>query len=637
MNRKLFTPILALGLILCLMAPGAYAWEFSMDGTFTWLYETRGQLGTNGFFGKFDTDAGIGGNNAAVAGTYAPYNFYVGGWYLGRNSARNNTASLDRYDETAGSSPYGGRPYAQGQLVSGSDADWNTQYMLANMQIRMNPAVRIRGAYYVGSWANPTSSVSAGNLVAYEYSQAMAHGVQRSFSPGYWRTMWLTAQLPWGEIAVGKRPSSWGMGLTFDGADNRASESISLAAPLGPFRIQMSMHPSRPIAGPPDDYGTVAGSAAAGTSSTGTYFNPIPDKSNTRAFDMTIPNITYNSGPLSAGIYTNWRFNHRGGEARIAAPGTTSTQRSGIATADYSEWYGGAYLKYNNGRFFVNSEFQTFQAITKSSLQQAVGTSNGQYPIPPIDTEFYAGAIEAGVLAGPAKVALIGAWLTGDDIRVGSTVISGAGQQFLYKGGRAPDTFSNTSVFRPYSYLMVYSYGLGNSFAKDTGNGYVSDASVYAGRLDYALAANLNIFGSFMWAERFSKSGYTWGNLRPAGQVFSNDTAAAAVSAHNGEVIHRNVMVNGGPGVSVPTIPDTALGWEVDGGFDWKLLEDLTARCTIGYWVPGKWWNYATIDKSIPGWSNPSNGASWGSQWFVNPGKTIDPIWGMEFKLEGSF
>ena len=82
--------------------------------------------------------------------------------------------------------------------------------------------------------------------------------------------------------------------------------------------------------------------------------------------------------------------------------------------------------------------------------------------------------------------------------------------------GFQSDVSSNTSVFRPYSYLMVYGYGLGSSFARDTGDGFVQDATFYGARLDYAAAANLNLFGSFAWAERFSQSGFLWGCLRPA-------------------------------------------------------------------------------------------------------------------------
>ncbi len=135
-----------------------------------------------------------------------------------------------------------------------------------------------------------------------------APGVQRSFSPGYWRTLWLSAQLPWGEVAVGKRPSSWGMGLQYDGADNRHSESVALTVPYGPLRIQISFYVAR-RAKASDDYGT----------STGVY-NERVDKNYTRAFDTTIPNVQYNAGPLSMGAFVNWIYWHKGGETIIGDP-----------------------------------------------------------------------------------------------------------------------------------------------------------------------------------------------------------------------------------------------------------------------------------------------------------------------------
>ena len=53
-NSRLLTTALVLGLSVALFVAPACAWEFSMDGTFTWLYEYRTQMGKEGFFGTFD-------------------------------------------------------------------------------------------------------------------------------------------------------------------------------------------------------------------------------------------------------------------------------------------------------------------------------------------------------------------------------------------------------------------------------------------------------------------------------------------------------------------------------------------------------------------------------------------------------
>jgi hypothetical protein len=75
----------------------------------------------------------------------------------------------------------------------------------------------------------------------------------------------------------------------------------------------------------------------------------------------------------------------------------------------------------------------------------------------------------------------------------------------------------------------------------------------------------------------------------------------------------------------VPTVPDTSLGWEIDFGVDWKLLEGLLLTVKTAYWRPGRWFNYACIDKSVNNWRNQTAGNSWG----VNPARAIDPVFGM--------
>ncbi len=137
-----------------------------------------------------------------------------------------------------------------GDMVSGSDAARNTQYMATNMDLRINPALRIRGLYYIGEWYDvlvdsTPGTLGQGNLVASEYLNYRFPGIQRSFSPGYWNTLWLTAQLPWGIVAMGKRPSVFGTGLAWNGEENRTSESLALSADYGPIRIVIGFYPAR--------------------------------------------------------------------------------------------------------------------------------------------------------------------------------------------------------------------------------------------------------------------------------------------------------------------------------------------------------------------------------------------------------
>ena len=112
MNRyRVWLLLAVVSLSVFMLSAPASAWEFNMTGSWTWEFNMRGQSGDNGFFGKYNQDAGATG---VAQGTLAPLN----GWF--------------------GLLP--------GDMVSGSDAAWNGQYMINNMQLRINPAVRVRGA-----------------------------------------------------------------------------------------------------------------------------------------------------------------------------------------------------------------------------------------------------------------------------------------------------------------------------------------------------------------------------------------------------------------------------------------------------------------------------------------------------------
>ncbi|MBI5249859.1 MAG: hypothetical protein HY912_10225, partial [Desulfomonile tiedjei] len=301
----------ALSVSVFMLAPAASAWEFTMDGTYTWQYEYRTDLGSTGFFGPFNVDAGF-------TGAANSLNSWTGG--------QNNADTMN----------------------SGADAAWNVMYMTTNMDLRVNPAIRVRGQYYIGSWALPTPSVTtgpaaavAGNPVASFYFNYTAPGIQRSFSPGYWNQLWLTAQLPWGTLTLGKRPSVFGTGLSWNGAENRASESFSLTTSYGPLRIGIGFYPARE-----GDDG---------------YYNRFGDKNNNRLYDVGCPVLTYRNGPVDMGLLLNWVRRHRGPERRIR----TAAVKANEDVRERDDFYGGAYIKYNNGRFFANSEFDWYDRLDR--------------------------------------------------------------------------------------------------------------------------------------------------------------------------------------------------------------------------------------------------------------------------------
>ncbi len=563
-NRVWLIAIALLMGISMSVAP-ASAWEFKMDGSYVWQYEYRSELGNSQFFGPQDVDLGVLGASTSM-----------NGWLGGQGSPDIMTA--------------------------GSDASWQFMYMINNMEIRINPALRVRGLYYIGAW-EPAELARGITAASWYYNYTMP-GVQRSFSPGYWNTLWLTAQLPWGTLALGKRPSIFGTGLSWNGAENRSSESLSLVANYGPLRIGIGFYPSR------------EGNEG--------YYNRFADKNNRRVYDVGLPTITYRTCSTDIGFIMNYVRRHRGPDRYIR----TAAVKANEETRDREDFYGGVYMKYNNGRFFLNSEFNWYDRLDRRRDVNAFpGGAVTEY------TQNYRIMTELGVMAGPTKVSLLGAWLSGPDRRAGYTANINQGtltnaiqtgtvvgaSNFRYQSA----TSSNTGLFRPYSYLMVYAYGLGAYMNSDTVNGYVEDAMTYGARMDYAVAANLNVYGSFFWADRVG-NGYGWGYLAPDPNI--NGTGAVGGA-------YRGTFAAGVPVTVAPNIPDNNLGWEVDAGFDWKLLEGLLVNCTFAYWQPGQWFNYAAISKANPGWNTPNAGNNWGTI----PGRNIDPTFGMELKVVGEF
>ncbi|MEI8182789.1 MAG: hypothetical protein WCG29_08800, partial [Desulfomonile sp.] len=65
----------------------------------------------------------------------------------------------------------------------------------------------------------------------------------------------------------------------------------------------------------------------------------------------------------------------------------------------------------------------------------------------------------------------------------------------------------------------------------------------------------------------------------------------------------------------------------------WKLLENWQLYLRGAYWQPGKWFNFACIDKSVSDWDDPTPQNNWGT----NPDRTIAPIMGIELYLNSKF
>lgn len=473
-------------------------------------------------------------------------------------------------------------------VVSGHNAAWATQYASFDMTVQINKALKVQGLYYVGS-----RDGTALNPVASEYRTKEYDGIQNAFSPGYWNWMRIMAKLPWGDLSFGKRPGRFGCENFWSGDDLTASESVALGVKYGPFKFGLSCYPSR--RGPEG------------------YYNEA-DRSNDRVWNFAT-DIHYFSGPLAMGMRNAFCSRHRGGE-RTAASGDDGDGR------DLNDWFGGIYLKYNNGRFFANGEFDWFDRMVRR-----LDAPNGANVDPTTYNEFKSYMLEAGFFAGPAKLTLFHSWNPGEDRRAGRRTST------TYRD--PSPALGNTLVYMPYSYLMVYSYGTGvdpiagggsTTFNPLSGNGEFAGAWSLAARLDYAIAANLNTSLSYFRAWRPWK-GYGWGYLRldngacvTPGYIINGDTDTAAA--------FRTVNTVGNP-----AIPDDDLGWEVDWTVTWALLEGFVFNSTMAYWQPGNWWKYACTSKSNPGWTAPAPGNNMGA----DPTRSLDAIMGWNMTVTAEF
>jgi hypothetical protein len=242
--------------------------------------------------------------------------------------------------------------------------------------------------------------------------------------------------------------------------------------------------------------------------------------------------------------------------------------------------------------------------------------------------------VETGFFAGPAKLSLLYSFIPGPDRRHGVLIdkqpttfpigpipdLLGSDQYEGEQAGHLNRHVGNSGVFRPYSLLLGYGYGSGVNCYDLNGNGCFTDASVLAARIDYAAAANLNVYCSFLHAERASH-GWQWGTIYPASKRLRFGPRP------NGFNRAREFTE------PVPTIPDTALGWELNLGCQWELLSNWTLDMTAAYWRPGKWFNYACIDRGVENWNRARTASNWG----INPNRSIDPIVGLEIVSSATF
>jgi hypothetical protein len=557
--------IFSLALTLPLFVSQAEAWEFQMEGGYSWNYYAAHQLGKNGFFGPYDVDA---------AG-----------------------AGLGQLNFWAGENKWPG-------CFAGANTNLNTQYMEIESEIRINKAVRLRGNYYLGdTTTNPTAPAG-------EYQNSTAPGALNPIWLGTWTKFWGSAQTPWGILVAGKRPFAFGIGTIFNGEDCTTSESLGLVVPYGPMRYGIVFYPSRNLAS----------------------FDPVqtgPEDGNNQRSPHLGGFVTYSAGPIQVGYLQEIAKWYQGPESQ-------SPQNADFIPRDFFLTDGVAFVKYDNGRLFFNAEYSFFKSTVRHQPSLSGLDQNGGPPsvggvagagsvFQTTYTDCDRVAVECGLYAGPAKATLFWAWMSGPDRRHG-VLIDRQGHALWLAPRNGPlgsgvdeasllnlhPNASNAGIFVPYSYLLIFNYGTGGNYFNIQGDGQVNDANIYAARLDYAVAANLNVWSSFLWADRVSH-GYGWGFIAPG--------AGGAAYTRLGNYT-----------TPAPAIPDSNLGWECNVGMAWGLLEGLVFSGRFAYWQPGNWFKYACVSRTDAVWNAPV-----APTWGVDPDRTIDPVIALEMALGFEF
>jgi hypothetical protein len=574
-----------------LLVSHAGAWEFSMQGNFTWEFYQFSQLGSNGFFGPFDQDSSSVGGTVRLAAR--------NGWLGHEVASRPISASGD-------------------DLASGSDVAANYMYTIFIPILKVNNALSVQGAYRIGSWLDPSGDFAPGQLKSSRYLNSQAPGIGQSFSPGYWQVWYVQANLPWGAVQIGKQPNTIGLGLVIDSLEN-ATEAVVLGVPFGPFNIGVQYYPWSP--GKAGDY-------------------PLKTDRSGQAQPHFAAVLLYGAGNISSQTYIEYTNGHKGPESELSINPEVDPKHPGllpIFAMDASTFFGFANFKYFNGRLFFNAEVGFYQEFYRQN-GLPVNSVILKAPLPLPQTrywELWAGMIECGAVSGPAKISLLWAYYPGFDRRGGKLIDRQPtiGALWSPAGG--------VNLYFPYSLLLGYNYGSGNaSISRSSKHGFITDASTYGVRLDYAVAANLNAYATFLYASRISQ-GYGWGWIRPDPLTIDSPALQYGVSGN------PNLDLMPGPNlvdlsfaganytpVPAPNILERDLGYEIGGGIDWRLLEGYTLMARIAYWKPGAWFKYACVDRTQPNWDNLPTAIN---MWGINPNRVIDPIFGTRVAIQVDF
>jgi hypothetical protein len=573
-------PLVAL-LIVCGQGPVS-AWEFRMEGATEWRYVYRTRTGSTDIFGVMDpTAVNLGVNHLATFPTTAT--------------------------QVQGGSTFG---ILAGENNFGSDMSITEYRMTLFPTIQVNKAIKCSASVNLtslGVWSDgqplvagrlsPPSGTNAGYVNSL-YVPISSRPAAPDIPNTYVTIQWLKTviKMPFADFIIGYRTSHLGMGL-WKHNNGWASTSFGIRAKRGPFVFVFSPYFSRRNS----DW-------LVGTSRNEGNSAPSRKERVRDHFGAAAAALSYASGPARIKLFCDY---YREGSApdtnqRFAAltPGIPVNPNIIRNRIHFS-------TNYFDGRFFLNTEVDWFNTWVSGRASGRTSGLSGE-GLDVKNSWIY--GIETGAVRGATKLTLNYVRATGDDPSTRTREDSLTGS-----------TGVNDWYMRDWGYLMYHLYGTGNNFGAN-GYGAPYDFHHIGCRIDRALASNVNVWVMFARAWRDMPTAWTLGGDGIGGvRDFDNDDLLALQAG----------AANPRP------CPDSArdIGWEVDLGVNWQLLENLTWNTTVAYWKPGNWWGYAFPNTASIYRAN--GGAAIVAADYPNAtfglGRDIDPLIAVETNLLISF
>jgi len=543
--RRILTTALAGLLVLAIVVP-VFAWEFSLTGEYEYRFKYFARMGNSDLFGFAPAQDQGAGTFIGFAGP----NIWSTGAVVNLPSNLSTSVAITR----------------GGFARWGSDAHYNDNRLTLYPEIRVNPAIRVRGVYTIGGYRNKFAQYRAGvGILPLERSsmQGVSDNAYDTAAVGSWEQFRVTAQTPIAILSYGLKDFPFGTGATL--ANNTRTEAFMTVVPYGPFSFIHGIFLSQ-------------GAATDG-------YNESPDGGRKNSFFQCLF-FRYDAASLQAGGGWMGRYHHVGrGDLNFPVVPPAGPVAGEVVATDTSLNFWLVYAKYNNGRFFANAEYSWVNIDTYKTLNGGP-TTTAATPSPSY-SEYQHAFAEAGFLYGPAKTTFVWAWAPGQNLANPVTTPSGTLTTKSQPYG------INYQAMEPYNTLMFHTFGGGNNqfswvFGAD-GTGLMADAWAVGARMDYAVASNLNVWSTYLWAERLERDGYLAGQFGALGTPDAVNGAVAAGAAFR--------ALRGG---TDPFASSRFLGWETNAGVDWKLLEGMTMHFKYAYWQPGDWFDWA-YQAALPG------------------------------------